>query len=57
MEYEINVAKNGVHYFRVMASYGNVKRVYKELEKKFPDCELRVYKMEKVASWVDMDNF
>jgi hypothetical protein len=57
MEYEINVAKNNVHYFRVMASYGNVKKVYMELKKKFSDCNINVFRMEKIASWIDMDNF
>lgn len=57
MEYEINVAKNNVHYFRVMASYSNVKKVYMELKKKFSDCDINVYRMEKIASWIDMDNF
>lgn len=55
MEYEINVAKNRVHYFRVIVQYGNVKKVYEELKEKFSDCELSVYKLEKLASWVDME--
>lgn len=55
MEYEINVAKNGIHYFKVIVQYGNVKNVYTELKEKFPECELKVVKWEKVGNWVDMD--
>lgn len=55
MEFEINVAKNHIHYFRVIVGYGNVKKVYNELKEKFPDYDLSVYKLEKIASYVDMD--
>ena len=55
MEFEINVAKNRVHYFRVIVPYGNVKKVYNELKEKFPEYELSVYQLEKIASYVDMD--
>ena len=55
MEFEINVAKNGIHYFRVIVPYGNVKKVYNELKEKFPECKLSVYQLEKIASAVDME--
>ena len=55
MEFEINVAKNGIHYFRVIVPYGSVKKVYNELKEKFPECKLSVYQLEKIASYVDMD--
>ena len=55
MEFEINVAKNRVHYFRVIVPYGSVKKVYNELKEKFPECELSVYQLEKIASAVDME--
>ena len=56
MEFEINVVKNRVHYFRVIVPYGSVKKVYNELKEKFTECELSVYKLEKIASLVDIDN-
>lgn len=55
MEFEINVAKNKMHYFKVIVPYGNVKKIYNELNEKFPECELRVTKWEKIGSFVDMD--
>lgn len=55
MEFEINVAKNKQHYFRVIVSYGKVKKVYDELKGKFPECELTVTKWEKVGQNVDMN--
>lgn len=56
MEFEINVAENGKHYFRVIVPYGKVKKVYTELQDKFPNCELTVTQWERVGKSVDIDN-
>lgn len=67
MEYEINVARPAtdrekqlyhvsfIHYFKVFAQYGSVKRVYDGLKEKFPDCEISVTAWQKVGKAVDMD--
>ena len=56
MEFEINVAKNGKHYFRVIVPYGKVKKVYDELTEKFPDCKLSVTQWERVGKFIDIEN-
>ena len=57
MDYEINVAKNNMHYFKVNVPYRNVKKVYEELKEKFPDCELMVTMWETIGRKVDMEKF
>lgn len=69
MEYEINVAKprttindsttTYTHYFRVIVPYGNVKKVYEELQEKYPDCKITITCWSKVGKDIDpiMCNF
>lgn len=55
MEYEINVAKNNINYFKVTVSHRNAKKVYEEIKEKFPDYELIVIAWERMGRKVNME--
>lgn len=45
------------YHFRAEVEYGNVKRVYDELCKAFPDCKIEVTKWENIGQSIDMSTF
>lgn len=59
MYYEINVSRDGLHYFataeRSIRTYLKAKAVYYELLKRFPDCEITVVKWSSSGVPVDME--
>ena len=55
MEYEINVLKNNMPYFKASVSRRNIKSVYEQLKESFPDCEISVTKWETVGRKVNME--
>lgn len=63
MEYYINVAEpfeclGEIRYkflMRINVNYGNVKRIYHETVKNYPDCKVTVYRKEEISNEIDMN--